>query len=292
VWEPAGDGEFVYWAFLEKVCGHHPIRPWLIVEETPSALGPIRFALPRLAPESGWADSEAYDAWEKATWQGTAEPLAAALTLEQAVARLAKSPTRPRWADRERLLTLALRADIAGRSTSDILAEDGEAELAGDPARSLRKQIRRARELLAALGVLPWAVLDLNAHRAVRHEWWRQPAFAEGLLRWRGNATDLSWRAARDSPRASDPAREAASLLRRSLWISTDPRAVALARSRLRRSARMFTGDVEEWLKGLIAFAHQNSDGRTDLVRQADADGSASELRAIWAESHEHALSG
>jgi hypothetical protein len=291
-WEVGGDGDLVYWAFLDSICTHHPIRPWLIVEEAESAIGPVRFCLPRLAPECRWADRESYEAWERASWEGATEPIAAVLELEEAVAALPDSPTRPRWADRERLLALVLRADIGGRTTSEILAENGEADLAGDPARTLRRQIRRGRDLMAALGVLPWAALDLNADPRLRSDWWRRPGFAEALLRWRADATDLSWRAARGCPPAPDPDRDAASLVRRSLWVGADPRALALARSRLRASARLSGGDVENWLKGLIAYPHQSEECRADLVYRADAEGSAAELRAIWAEVHERTLPG
>jgi hypothetical protein len=274
------------------ICAHHPVRPWLIVEEAESAIGPVRFCLPRVAPEAGFTDRESYEAWERATWEGQTEPLVAAPTLEEAFAALPASPTRPRWADRERLLALVLQADLAGRTTSEILAESGEVDLAGEPARTLRRQIRRGRDLMATLGVLPWAVLDLNADPALRREWWRRPGFAEGLLRWRGDATDLSWRAARERPPTPDPARDAASLARRSLWVSADSRALALARSRLRASARVYGSDVDDWLKTLIAHSHQSEEWRADLVLRADAEGSAAELRAIWAQVHEPALPG
>jgi len=284
-WEDTGDGEFVFWAFLEEVCRHHADRPWLIVEESPSSLGPVRFVLPRLAPECGWPDAEAYRKWEEATWGEGAETIVGALSLEQAVDRLPRSPTRPRWADSEHIVALAMRADIHGRSAVDIAAEDGDDQLAGDPVRTIRKQIARGRQLLAEIGVLPWAILDLQTQPDLRHEWWRQPAFAEGLRSWRGDATNLSWRRARELTLPTDPARDAAGLVLRSPWVTTDPRTLPLAQSRLRRSAQEFSGDVEDWLRNLIAFSHQTRECREDLVRRADADGSASELRSIWAAS-------
>lgn len=284
-WPRAYGEELLHWKFLDEVSAK-TVRPWLVIEETPSSLGAVRFAVPRLAPEAGWPDRDAYCAWEESTWRGETIPVAAALSVEEAAARLTPSRTRPRWASRERLVSLAVRADFEGKSSAAIVEEDGDSELRGERTRSVRKQTQRAREFLAAVGALPWAAFGDGDLNRCSGPWWTAPQFERGLAAWRSDATDLSWRQGRETGPEPDPVREAASVILRAPWVSPDPGVAVAARAILVASASDFEGSVERWLENLIAYPHQSAECRQDLVMRTDQDGRAAELRAIWREAH------
>jgi hypothetical protein len=283
-WPRAYGEELLHWKFLDEVSAK-PVRPWLVIEETSSSLGVVRFAVPRLAPEAGWADRDAYCAWEESTWRGETTPIAATLSVDEAAARLPRSRTRPRWASRDRLISLAVRADFEGKSSAAIVEEDGEGELRGERTRSVRRQAQGAREFLAAVGALPWAAFEDGDLHHCSGPWWRAPQFEQGLAAWRSDGTDLSWRHGRENGPEPDPVREAASVILRAPWVSPDPGVAVAARAILAASASDFEGSIERWLDGLIAYPHQSTECRQDLVRRSDENGSAAELRAIWREA-------
>lgn len=281
-WEEAADGDLLYWAFLDQVTDK-PVRPRLVVEEAGSAIGPVRFAVPRLVPEAGWVDARDYRAWEEATWRGEVTRIPAVVTVEEAAARLPRAPTRPRWSEPSRLVSATVRADLRDMTSTEILREDGEEELAGEPARGVRLRIQRGRDLLAAIGALPWVVTEEAGRGGTRGRWWRQAALGPALRRWRSDATNLSWRRPREEGVVEhDPVREAAAFLQRAPWTSPGPREMALARTRVRGSAIAFEGSCAEWLESLLAYPHQSPQTRRDLVRRADEQGAADELRRVW----------
>jgi hypothetical protein len=135
----------VSWAFLGAIVEHHRVRPWLVLEQRPSGMGPVSFVVPRLVPEAGWHDSLAYRAWLESASRADSTPLPSVLTVAEAAEQLPPSPTRPRWANQERLVNVAVRADLVGRSSAQIVEEDGEANLPSDRARAVRKEIASAR---------------------------------------------------------------------------------------------------------------------------------------------------
>lgn len=284
-WPLKSRGDFVYWAFLDDV-SDHPVRPWLIVEETESAVGTVRFAIPRRAPEADWPDRDAYFAWEEEAWKGeTTTSIPELLSVDDAADALPKGRTRPRWANRQRLVSVALRADFQGKSAAAIVKDDGEDCLKGERRRSVHKEIQRAREFLAALGALPWVALNGGAPNERRTDWWKDHRFADELVEWRHDAADLSWRASREMGPIVDPVRDAAQLILRAPWIPPDARTAALARARLTSDAQRFPGACDEWLERLVGHAHQTPECRRDLVQRADRDGSSAALRDIWSES-------
>ena len=274
------------WAFLGPVVEHKAVRPWLIVRQSESAMGTVSFAVPRLAPDSGWADGIDYRLWERATWQGKTTGVADILTVDAAAERLPKGPTKPRWMNRARLTDVALRADFDGRSAARIVTEDGEDGLAADRARSVRKEINNARGFLAALGALPWAAFPQGALPRGRPGWWTDWRFAEGLARWRHDATNLTWRASREPHATPESLRQAGALLRRAQWVEVDPLALAHARGLVLESARTHDGPYETWLEEFAAWPRQTPDCRTDLVARAKADGSTIEHAQLWRRAH------
>jgi hypothetical protein len=277
-WDRAARDEVVYWAFLDAVCDK-PLRPWLIVREEPSAIGSVRFAVPRLAPEAGWIDSQTYKAWEEAAWRGKAVSIPSAVGIAEGAGKLPRGPTRPRWSDPERLVSVAVRADLFGMSSDKIVSEDGEDSLMGERARGVRYEIQRGRDLLAAIGALPWVAMDKPVRASA--PWWNSKAFGRSLGRSRRDATNLSWRRREMGP-PDDPAREAAGLLLRAPWQPPSAGEAALARGRLKESASDFEGSRQEWLERLIAYPHQTAECRQDLVHRAEEDGSATALINIW----------
>lgn len=279
-WDRRATGEIVHWSFLDAVCDK-PVRPWLVVSEESSSIGPVRFAVPRLVPEAGWIDSRAYRVWEEMTWRGGNSSLPAVVDIAEGAAGLARGRTRPRWSDPARLAGVAIRADLLGMSSAEIVREDGEDSLAGDRARGVRKEIGRGRELLAALGALPWAAVD-GPTVVAAGSWWRTSAFGRSLGLWRRDATNLSWRRARETGPPDDPAREAGGLLLRAPWRPPPSGAAILARGRLQESALGFEGSCQEWLEALIAYPHQSAECRQDLVHRAEENGSATALIGIW----------
>ena len=280
-WDRVARDEVVYWAFLDDVCDK-PIRPWLIVQEESSAIGSVRFVVPRLVPEAGWVDSQTYADWEEAAWRGEVASIPSVVGIAEGAAELPRGRTRPRWSDPERLVSVALRADLLGMSSTEILREDAEESPRGDRARGVRKEIERGRDLLAAVGALPWVAMKEGPTSAASAPWWRTTTFGQTLGRWRHDATNLSWRRAREEGPPDDPAREAASLLLRAPWRPPAQGELAPATGRLRESASRFQGSRQEWLECLIAYPHQSAECRQDLVHRAEQDGSAIELIGIW----------
>lgn len=280
-WVLAGKDEVVYWAFLDEI-SDKPVRPWLVVREEGSAIGTIRIVVPRLVPQAGWVDARDYSSWEEAVWHGeTAPSIPSVVTIADLAAELPRSPTRPRWSNPERLVSVALRADVLGMSSSEIVEEDEEDALAGERVRGVRKEIERGRRLLAAVGALPWVGMD-GPTKVLSRSWWTTAGFRRSLGCWRHDATNLSWRRGRESGPPDDPAREAAGLVGMAPWRTPSDAAMALARGRLTESASTFDGSLQEWLEQLIAYPHQSKECRQDLVQRAEMDGSASELHAIW----------
>ncbi|HEY3836753.1 MAG TPA: hypothetical protein VGL72_09280, partial [Bryobacteraceae bacterium] len=106
-WDRAARDEVVYWAFLDAVCDK-AVRPWLIVREEASAIGSVRFAVPRLTPEAGWIDWQAYEASEEAAWRGEVVSIPSAVGITEGAAKLPRGPTRPRWSDPGRLVSVAV----------------------------------------------------------------------------------------------------------------------------------------------------------------------------------------
>ena len=280
-WDWAARDEVVYWAFLDAVCDK-PHRPLLIVQQEDSSIGPVRFAVPRLVPEAGWVDSQTYTAWEEAAWRGEVASIPSVVGITERAAALPRSRTRPRWSDPERLVSVALRADLLGMNSTEILREDSEESLRGDRARGVRKEIERGRDLLTAVGALPWVAMGGRPTRAASAPWWRTTTFGQSLGQWRRDATNLSWRRAREEGPPDDPAREAAGLLLRAPWQAPARGELALARGRLRESASRFQGSRQEWLERLIAYPHQTAECRQDLAHRVEQDGSAIELIGIW----------
>jgi hypothetical protein len=270
------------WAFLDHIAEHR-IRPWLILEERQSPIGGVPLAVPRLVPEAGWKDSTAYGAWVEATWRDETTPIPAVVTVEQAARTLPASPTKPRWRNSERLVSVAIRADLEGMSAATIMRADGEASLAGDRARGVRKEIENARRFLAALGALPWAAFPAGRLPPRSTDWWRTTAFARGLANWRRDAARLSWRYAREPNADVDRTRQAAHMMLRAPWVPPVERAAVLAEALLKASAQDFEGTCDDWLEQFIAFPHQTPKCRRDLVQMADGNGSTDQLRAIWA---------
>ena len=277
-WDLAGRDEVVYWAFLDAVCDK-PLRPWLVVGEERSAHGTVKFAVPRLAPEAGWIDSHALKEWEEEAWRGEVVSIPSAIGITEGAAKLPPAPTRPRWSDPERLVNVAVRADLSGMSSEKIVSEDGEDSLMGERARGVRYEIQRGRDLLAAMGALPWVAMDKPVRASA--PWWSSEAFGRSLGRWRRDATNLSWRRQAMGP-PDDPAREAAGLLLRAPWRPHSTGEAALARGRLKESASDFEGSRQEWLEHLIAYPHQTAECRQDLVHRAEQDGSATALIDVW----------
>jgi hypothetical protein len=272
--------EVVYWAFLDAI-SDKPSRPWLIVREQRSSIGPVRFVVPRLVPEAGWVDSRTYAAWEEAAWRGEVVSIPAVVDVADAAAELPRGRTRPRWIDPRRLVSVAVRADLDGMSSTEIVREDGEEHLRGDRARTVRKEIQRGRALLAAVGALPWVAIEA-APKAGSAPWWETDALGPSLGQWRRDATNLSWRRGREAAPPDDPARVAAGMLQRAPWRAPAPEELALARGRLSESAARFEGSRQEWLEYLVAYPHQTPECRRDLADRAKADGSATELNEIW----------
>jgi hypothetical protein len=272
----------VSWAFLGAIVEHHRVRPWLVLEQRPSGMGPVSFVVPRLVPEAGWHDSLAYRAWLESASRADSTPLPSVLTVAEAAEQLPPSPTRPRWANQERLVNVAVRADLVGRSSAQIVEEDGEANLPSDRARAVRKEIASARAFLATLKALPWAAFDEGRLATHGSHWWTDRRFTEGLALWRADATNLSWRHARESGPATDPVREAATVLMREPWRPGHPLVLTHARGLLDASAREFQGTCQSWLEGFIGSPQQTAECRADLVHRADMNGSTAELRSIW----------
>ncbi len=272
----------VSWAFLGGIVEHHAVRPWLVLEQRLSSMGTISFPVPRLVPESGWRDSLDYHAWVKLTWRGDSTPLASVLTVAEAAERLPPSPTRPRWANPERLASVGVRADLLGRSSAQIVKEDGEADLPSDRARAVRKEIANARVFLATLRALPWASFDEGQLAPRGCHWWEEARFTEGLGLWRRDATNLSWRHNREHGPETHTVREAAALLMREPWRPGHPLVLTHARGLVDTSAREFEGTCQSWLEGFIGWPQQIAECRADLVKRADMNGSTAELRSIW----------
>jgi hypothetical protein len=272
----------VSWAFLAGVVEHHRVRSWLILEQRPSSMGTVSFAVPRLVPGSGWRDSVAYKDWVESAWRGDSTPIPSVLTVAEAAERLPPSPTRPRWANHDRLVSVAVRADFLGRSSAQIVKEDGEADLPSDRTRAVRKEIASAREFLATLGALPWAAFGGERLETRGSPWWTDGRFLEGLALWRGHVADLSWRAVREGGPEIDPVRAAAGLLMREPWSAGDPLALTHARGLLQASAQVFEGTCQSWLEGFIGSPGQTAECRADLVHRANMNGSTAELREIW----------
>lgn len=125
-----------------------------------------------------------YQAWLESTWREGAVTLPLVLAVAEAAAQLPRGPTRPRWANPDRLVSVAVRRDLRGLSSTEIVAEDHGAELPTDRARA-RKEIASARAFLAELGALPWATLD-NGRLPRRGTAW-----------WPTSASSPDWRLAR-----------------------------------------------------------------------------------------------
>jgi hypothetical protein len=273
----------VSWDFLVGLTEHQKVRPWLVLAHHRSLMGPVGFAVPRLAPESGWEDLEAYQNWRQASWTADYVPLPPVVTVAEAALAIPRSPTRPRWANPERLVDLAIRSDLKGHSSARIVADDGESDLPTDRARGVRKELTSARGFLAAIGALPWAAFDSGPAMTPRRHWWEDARFMTALASWRRDATNLSWRAAQEQGPAADPAREAATTIRRSSWgVATDDVVLAHARGVITASANEFAGTIQQWLESLIGFPGQTPECHADLVYRSDLDGSARELRELW----------
>jgi hypothetical protein len=216
--------------------------------------------------------------------EGETSPLPSLLRIDDAAERLPRSPTRPRWQNRQRLLSVAIRADFHNQSAAEIVEEDGEADLLGDRRRGVHKEIQRSREFLAALGALPWAAFDRGAIGR-RDHWCSSSQMADALADWRHDSANLSWREPRERGPVTDPARDAANAILLAPWKRPDERMVALATGRLSVAARSFSGTCDEWLEGLIGYPHQTLECRRDLVERADHDGSGTALRDIWSKA-------
>jgi hypothetical protein len=87
--------EVVYWDFLDDV-SIKPSRPWLIVQEQSSSIGPVKFVVPRLVPKAGWVDSRTYAAWEEAAWRGEVASIPPVVDAADVAAEFPRGRTRPR----------------------------------------------------------------------------------------------------------------------------------------------------------------------------------------------------
>jgi hypothetical protein len=294
-WLLAAVGSVVAWEFVvSHVRGAQQRRfPWLVLERRDTRLEEVLFAVPRLAPEARWVDHGAYQRWEESIWQNTVEPIKEIYDVDELQARtIPRSPTRPRFADTGRLLMVARACDLEGLTTSQVVGRDGMSDAINvdNLARTVRGERRRGRELLHALGALPWAAFSVGT---LPQDWWETAAFRNALAEWDSDAYRLWWRASREAGPAVALDREAADLLRRDArlrWCgiedgvvtSADPVMRAAAKGRLIEAARAAKGTLDEWLASLIGFAGQTEECVAELVADADMAGELDELREAW----------
>ena len=271
----------IVWGFLiepdPRERGERP--PWLVVAEQPGVLGMEKLAVPRLMPECEWETEASADAWHRRAFDGSATPVRCE---ESAIESYLQGPSaRGRRISRKNPVEVAVGHDLRCRTVPDIVErrvprdpDFHELEERGLPRghleelrnRSKRKRenerrnvyrdLQTGRELLAALGAVPWVAFERGR---LPNGWWHDGRFFDALVRWHRHSVQLGYRAMwEEPPQLLSPGERAVYVLlaSRADGNALRPETMALVRAALEDDARATDAFTEDqWVARLDSAA-------------------------------------